>query len=82
MQGQVLEIASSDAVNTIKILRAAESLDLQEVELYGSLVHVVAQNVEKKKKDIQKLLKKEKIQIEDMAVIEASLEDVFIASMK
>ena len=82
MQGQVLEIASSDAVNTIKILRASESLDLQEVELYGSLVHVVAQNGEKKKKDIQKLLKKEKIQIEDMAVIEASLEDVFIASMK
>ena len=82
MKGQVLEISSSDAINAIKILRADESLELQEVELYGSLVHVVAPNIEKKKKDIQNLLKKEKIQIEDMAIIEASLEDVFIASMK
>jgi ABC-2 type transport system ATP-binding protein len=82
MQGQVLEVATSDAIKTLKILRAAEHLALQEVELYGSLVHVVAPNVEKKKRDIQKLLKKEKIKIEEMAVIEASLEDVFIASMK
>ena len=82
MQGQVLEISTSDAINTLKVLRAAENIALQEVELYGSLVHVVAPNVEKKKRDIQKLLKKENIKIEEMAVIEASLEDVFIASMK
>ncbi|OQY35836.1 MAG: multidrug ABC transporter ATP-binding protein [Anaerolineaceae bacterium 4572_5.1] len=83
MNGEVLEIETSDAVKSIKILRAAaEKLQLTEVELYGSALHVVAPHVAKKKKDIQKLLKKEKITIKDMAIIEASLEDVFIASMK
>ncbi len=83
MNGEVLEIETSDAVKSIKILRAAaEKLQLTEVELYGSALHVVAPHIAKKKKDIQKLLKKEKITIKDMAIIEASLEDVFIASMK
>lgn len=80
MQGQVLEVATSDAIKTLKILRAAENLALQEVELYGSLVHVVAPKIDQKK--IKKLLKNEKIDVEEMAIIEASLEDVFIASMK
>ena len=83
MQGQVLEISSSDAIKTLKILRAAqESMSLHEVELYGALVHVVAPDIVKKQKQIKKLLKKENIKINDMAVVEASLEDVFIASMK
>ncbi len=83
MQGQVLEISSSDAIKTLKTLREAQSsLDLQEIELYGALVHVVAPEITKKQKKIQRLLKKENIQINDMAVVEASLEDVFIASMK
>ena len=83
MQGQVLEISSSDAIKTLKILREAQaSLDLQEIELYGALVHVVAPEITKKQKKIQRLLKKEHVQINDMAVVEASLEDVFIASMK
>ena len=85
MKGQVLEISSSDAINTVKILRAAKEqgkVSLQEIELYGSLVHVVAPDVEKEKNTIQKLLKNEEIHVEEMALIEASLEDVFIASMK
>ncbi len=85
MSGQVLEISSSDAINTVKVLREANEkgkISLLEVELYGALVHVVAPNVEKEKNTIQKLLKKEEIYVEDMAMIEASLEDVFIASMK
>ena len=85
MKGQVLEISSSDAIKTLKVLRNAKEtgkIPLQEVELYGSLVHVVAPNVEKEKNSIQKMLKNEQIHVEEMAVIEASLEDVFIASMK
>ncbi len=85
MKGQVLEIAASDAINTVKVLRAAQEegkLSLEEVELYGSLVHIVAPNIEEKKNTIQKLLKEKKIDVEEMAIIEASLEDVFIASMK
>ncbi|MCP4138679.1 MAG: ABC transporter ATP-binding protein [Chloroflexi bacterium] len=85
MKGQVLEISSSDAINAVKILRRAQEqgkIPLQEIELYGSLVHVVAPNVEKEKNAINKLLKNEQIHVEEMALIEASLEDVFIASMK
>jgi len=82
MKGQVLELDTSDAIKTIKILRDAKSLALEEVELYGSLVHVVAPEVAKKQREIKKILKRENIQVEDMAQIEASLEDVFIASMK
>ncbi len=83
MQGQVLEIASSDAIKTLQTLRAAQTdLSLHEIELYGALVHVVAPDIHKKQKKIQKLLKKEKIDVSDMAIVEASLEDVFIASMK
>ena len=83
MQGQVLEIATSNAIQTLKTLREAQSsLDLQEIELYGALVHVVAPDIDKKQRKIKKLLKKEKIDVSDMAIVEASLEDVFIASMK
>lgn len=83
VQGQVLEISSSDAIQTLKILRAAQvNLSLHEVELYGALVHVIAPDIAKKQKKIQRLLKKEKIDVSDMALVEASLEDVFIASMK
>ena len=83
MQGQVLEISSSDAIKTLKTLREAQtSLDLQEIELYGALVHVVAPDIDKKQRKIKKLLKKEKIDVSGMAIVEASLEDVFIASMK
>ncbi|MBT3313563.1 MAG: ABC transporter ATP-binding protein [Anaerolineae bacterium] len=85
MKGQVLEISSSDAINAVKILRTAQEqgkISLQEVELYGSLVHVVAPDVEKEKNAINKLLKNEQIHVVEMALIEASLEDVFIASMK
>lgn len=83
MPGQVLEISSSDAIKTLKTLRTAQTdLSLHEIELYGALVHVVAPDIAKKKRNIQKLLKKEKIDVSDMAIVEASLEDVFIASMK
>ncbi len=79
------DIIASDAIKTVKVLRAAQEqgkLPLQEVELYGSLVHVVAPDIEKEKNTLQKLLKDENISVEEIAMIEASLEDVFIASMK
>ena len=43
--GEVLEIATTDAIETMRLLREASEaaqLPLEEVELYGSLVHVVA----------------------------------------
>ncbi|MEJ2596880.1 MAG: ABC transporter ATP-binding protein [Anaerolineales bacterium] len=84
MHGPVLEIASSDAAQAIKALRAAQAagrLPAEKVELYGSLVHVVAPGIEKNQNNIRKILKEAGVQLEQISTIEPSLEDVFIASM-
>jgi ABC-2 type transport system ATP-binding protein len=85
MQGEVLEIAPADAARAVKVLRAAQQagrLPLQEVSLYGSLVHVVAENVGRLQKAIAAELGKEGIQPGTMVVISPSLEDAFIACMR
>ena len=85
MKGQVLEIASSDPGQTVKTLRIAQHekiLPLEEIELYGSLVHVVAPNILEHQDAIQTELQKASIQDAGMAIVEPSLEDVFIACMK
>ncbi len=85
MRGQVLEIAPSDAIKAVKVLRFLQTesnLPLEEVELYGSLIHVVAPNIQKHKRTIAASLRKAGINPGQMAIIEPTLEDVFIASMK
>lgn len=84
MSGQVLEITPSDAVRTVKVLRAARQagkLPLEEVALYGSLVHVVAPDMKKYKKEIAAELRRANLVPGQMTVIEPTLEDVFIACM-
>ncbi|MGB7875995.1 MAG: ABC transporter ATP-binding protein [Anaerolineales bacterium] len=85
MRGQVLEIAPSDAVEAVKVLRAAQgdgSLPIQEIELYGSLVHVVAPDMKKLQRAIERELRRADIRVEHADIIEPSLEDVFISAMK
>jgi ABC-2 type transport system ATP-binding protein len=85
MKGKVIEIEPSDVVKAIKVLRAAQKsgkLPLEEVELYGSLVHVVAPEISKYQDAIATELRNAEINPGEMAVIEPSLEDVFIACMK
>ncbi len=85
MRGQVMEIAPSDVAKTVKILRAAQQsgkLPLENVELYGSLVHVVAPDMKKHEKAITTELRQADINLGQMAIIEPSLEDVFIACMR
>jgi hypothetical protein len=85
MTGQVLEIAPSDAEKTVKILRSTQKthkLPLEEVELYGSLVHIVGNNIAHYQDSIAELLRESSIKPGDMTIIEPSLEDVFIACMK
>jgi ABC-2 type transport system ATP-binding protein len=85
MHGQVLEIETSDAVETVKILREAQtsgSLPLEEIELYGSLVHVVAPDMRKHERAISAELRRAGVRPGRMSVIEPSLEDVFISCMK
>ncbi len=85
MRGQVLEIVSSDSARAVKVLRAAKiegRLPLESVELYGSLVHVIAEGVESLQDALAQELKRSEIESGRMAVIEPSLEDVFIAYMR
>jgi len=85
MRGQVLEIAPSDAGKTVKVLRATQNsgqIPLEEVELYGSLVHVVAPEVANLQPSIAAELRRAGVDPGKMAIIEPSLEDVFIACMK
>jgi drug efflux transport system ATP-binding protein len=85
MRGQVLELAPSDAVEAVKVLRAAQengSLPIEEVELYGSLVHVVAPDMKKHQRAIERELRQAGMRVEHIDIIEPSLEDVFISAMK
>jgi ABC-2 type transport system ATP-binding protein len=85
MRGQVLEIAPSDAAKAVKILRGVqktEELPFEEVELYGSLVHIVAGDITRYKDSIAALLHQSDINPGEMTIIDPSLEDVFIACMK
>jgi ABC-2 type transport system ATP-binding protein len=85
MHGQVLEIVSSDSARAVKVLRAAKMegrLPLESVELYGSLVHVIAEGVESLQDALALELERSEIESGRMAVIEPSLEDVFIAYMR
>ena len=85
MRGEVLEIEPSDAPGAVKVLRAAQashSLPIEEVELYGALVHVVAPNIKKHQRSIEHELHRAGIRIGHMTIIEPSLEDVFISAMK
>ena len=81
MQDEVLEIDSDSPAKTIRILQESD-LPLSNIELYGSLVHVFASDIVKQKRAIKRILRKAGISVSQMDLIEASLEDVFIASMK
>jgi len=84
MRGQVMEIESSDSIKALKVLRAAQEsgeLMLESVALYGSLVHIEAVNVETLIEPVTRILSNTGIQVENMAMIEPSLEDVFISAM-
>lgn len=85
MRGEVLEIAPSDPVAAVKVLRAAQETDrlpVSEVELYGSLIHLVAPEVQQHQEAIAAELCRAGIEPGQMALIEPSLEDVFIACMR
>ncbi len=85
MRGQVLEIAPTDTPKAVKVLRTAREsgrLPLEEVAMYGALVHIVAPKVEQYLEAIASELRQASVEPGNMAVIEPSLEDVFIACMR
>lgn len=85
MRGQVLEIAPSNPGKAVEVLRMAKEagkLPLDEVEMYGSLVHVVAADMDEQIKHIEAELKGAHIQPGQTSIVEPSLEDVFISCVR
>jgi ABC-2 type transport system ATP-binding protein len=85
MPGQVLELAPTNAIEAVNVLRAAQEagqLAIAKVDLYGALVHVVAADMVERQGEIAATLLSAGIQPGRMAVIEPSLEDVFVACMQ
>ncbi|HSB01975.1 MAG TPA: ABC transporter ATP-binding protein [Anaerolineales bacterium] len=85
MRGDVLELEPSDAPGAVKVLRAAQAkktIPIEEVELYGTFVHILAPNIKNHQHAIDRELHGAGIRVSHMSIIEPSLEDVFIAAMK
>jgi len=85
MRGQVLEINVSDPEKAVRILKAAQlshQVPLDEVALYGAQVHAVVLEAQEYKDVIQKMLVEGNIQVNSIAWIAPTLEDVFISSVK
>jgi ABC-2 type transport system ATP-binding protein len=80
MHGRVVEIDSDDASRAIPILR---NLNLfEEVALYGSLIHVVTDDVQAHIPLIKKSLIENGLTVNSVEQIAPSLEDVFISSAR
>jgi ABC-2 type transport system ATP-binding protein len=85
MTETVLELAPDDAAAAVRVLRAAQHagrLQVSGIEMYGSLVHVLATNVRRQRGAICRTLRRAGLNPGADAIIEPSLEDVFIASMR
>ncbi len=77
MHGQVVEIDCDNPGRAIEILRGLENLE--EVALYGMLVHVVVPDAGAYGSIVEAALHGAQVKIKSMIVIPPSLEDVFIA---
>ena len=77
MHGNVIEIDCDAPGRALATLRALDNLD--EVALYGSLIHVVARDWNAQKPQIENALRAAGVTLNSLLVIPPSLEDVFIA---
>ncbi|MBC7260436.1 MAG: ABC transporter ATP-binding protein, partial [Chloroflexi bacterium] len=85
MQGQVVEIDCSNAEVAMRVLRMAQKeglLPVEEVALYGALVHVVVEDAQKAMPAIASLLQSKGIVVRSIDWIPPSLEDVFISNVR
>ncbi len=83
--GEVLELAPDDPARAMSILKAAADagrLSLREVSLHGAFVHAMGPDVGQHRAAIEAELRRSAIDPGEVAAIEPSLEDVFVASMR
>lgn len=85
MRGQVVEIDCSNADAAMRVLRKTQKerlLPMEEVALYGALVHVVVEDAQEAIPVIISLLQSEGIVVQRIDWIVPSLEDVFISNVR
>jgi len=80
MRGQVLEVNCDKPDQALRALRELEGLD--EVALYGALIHVVAEGIAERRQEIEGVLTSAGLEVRALDVIAPSLEDAFISSVR
>ncbi len=85
LPGDVLEICTNLPEQLVTILQDTKSKKGKsglEAELYGSVIHVITNNPRQHTRMIKQIARDSGIKIDSITVIEPTLEDVFIASMR
>lgn len=77
MKGSILEIRTSDARLTARLLR--ENIPGGSVGLFGDRVHLVVDEPTKGRERVEDILRKEGVELTGMRLVEASMEDVFVS---
>jgi ABC-2 type transport system ATP-binding protein len=80
MLGTVIEIDAEPAATALQVLRSLSQLN--EAAVYGSLIHVVANDLTASQHTIQAALDSAGVRVHSLRAIPPSLEDVFIARAK
>ncbi len=83
--GRVLELSPSDPVRALRSLQALQikgTLQVEEIALYGSMIHVLAKDINTQSTQIYKALLSAGVDPGERRIISPSLEDLFIACMR
>jgi ABC-2 type transport system ATP-binding protein len=83
--GKVLELSPSDPVSALRSLQALQikgTLQVKEIALYGSLIHILAEDIHTQSTQINKALLSAGVDPGERRIISPSLEDLFIACMR
>ena len=84
IQGKVFEIGAGNPGKALVLLKAEQGEPaglINEVELYGSLLHLFTDSKGNPEKHVKEILKRNNITVNYMEEIDPSLEDVFISCM-
>ena len=85
LEGQMLEIHTSEINETMRFLRNSmkeKTLPITNIEIFGSMIHVIVSEPSKNIFSVKNKLKRSVKEINQISIIEPTLEDVFIASMQ
>lgn len=85
MRGQVLEIRAPDPDRVMRVLKTAQAtgtLPLEEVALYGALVHAVVPTADEFRGPLRAHLSQQGVEVHAIEWIAPTLEDVFISAVR